>query len=130
MNTDKLLYSDLTYKIRGAVFEVYNTLGFGHKELIYHRALEVEFKKRQIGFKGEASLPVYYQDKKIGIYKPDFVIEEKVLIEIKALPFLTRESEVQLVYYLRGTRYNLGLLVNFGSRKLEIRRKIWGENPR
>lgn len=130
MATDKLLHANLTYLIRGAIFHVYNTLGFGHKELIYHKALAIDFKKRGIAFKDEVMLPVYYEEEKVGTYKPDFVIDDKVLIEIKALPFLTRESEVQLVYYLKGTRYNLGLLVNFGSKKLEIRRKVWGENPR
>lgn len=126
MATDKLLYSELTYKIRGSVFQVYNILGFGHKELVYHKALEIEFKKQGIRFKDEVSLPVFYENEKVGVYKPDFVIEDKVLIEIKALPFITRDSEVQLVYYLKGTRYNLGLLVNFGAKKLEIRRKVWG----
>lgn len=126
MATDKLLHANLTYNIRGAIFHVYNTLGFGHKELIYHKALVIEFKKRNILFKNEVSLPVYYEEEKVGTYQPDFVIEDKVLIEIKALPFITKAAEVQMVYYLRGTRYNLGLLVNFGSKKLEIRRKVWG----
>lgn len=126
MNTDKLLYSELTYRIRGVIFKVYNTLGFGHKEIVYHKALGIEFKKQGILYKDEVPIPVYYEKEKVGTYQPDFVIEDKVLIEVKALPFITKAAEVQMVYYLRGTRYNLGLLVNFGSKKLEIRRKVWG----
>ncbi len=126
MNTDKLLHAELTYNIRGAIFSVYNVLGFGHKELVYHKALAIEFRKQGLKFQDEIPIPVYYEKEKVGTYKPDFVVEDKVLIEIKALPFITRESEVQLVYYLKGTSYNLGLLVNFGSKKLEIRRKVWG----
>jgi GxxExxY protein len=130
MNTDQLLFRQLTYSIRGAIFQVYNTLGFGHKEGIYQKALEIEFGKRGINFETEPSLNVLYVDQPVGIYRPDFVIDEKVIVEIKAAPFLSRQNEVQLVYYLKGTGYNLGLLINFGSKKLEIRRKIWTGYPR
>ena len=125
MATDKLLYSDLTYKIRGCIFHVYNTLGFGHKELVYHKALSIEFTKNDITFKEEMPITVYYEKQKVGVYRPDFIIEDKVLIEIKAIPFMGKDPEIQMIYYLKGTRYKLGLLINFGSNKLDIRRKIW-----
>lgn len=79
-----LIYTDLTYKIRGSVFKVYNTLGFGHKEGVYHKALAIEFKKNNIPFKEEIPIDVRYENEKVGIYKPDFVVDDKILIEIKA----------------------------------------------
>lgn len=120
-----LLYSDLTYKIRGSVFNVYNTLGFGHKEGVYHKALAIEFKKNKIPFTEEIPLDVNYEGEKVGVYRPDFVVDNKILIEIKAVEYMTRDPEVQMMYYLKGTNYKLGLLINFGSNKLGIRRKIW-----
>lgn len=128
MPTD-LLYDKLTYKIRAVIFKVYNTLGFGHKEIVYHKALSIEFKNRNIPFQEEVSLDVLYENQKVGIYRPDFVIDNKIIIEIKAVPFMSKEFEAQMVYYLRGTNYKLGLLVNFGSSKLEIKRKIWTGYP-
>jgi len=120
----KLLYSDLTYQIRGAAFNVFNTLGSGHKESIYHKALAKEFSSREIKFVGEKSLNVFYKADKVGVYKPDFIVEDKVIIEIKALEYLPLEAKKQLDYYLRGTDYKLGLLVNFGP-KLTIIRRIY-----
>ncbi|HVF69816.1 MAG TPA: GxxExxY protein [Xanthomonadales bacterium] len=124
MATD-LLFGDLTYKLRSAIFKVYNTLGFGHKEVVYCRALAIEFLKEGIKFKPEQAIDVLYDNQKIGIYRPDFVIDSKILLEIKALPFMGKDPETQMIYYLKGTNYRLGLLVNFGSNKLDIRRKIW-----
>ncbi|MFC1727800.1 GxxExxY protein, partial [Patescibacteria group bacterium] len=119
------LYEDLTYKIRGAMFAVHNRLGSGHKEVVYQKALAKEFKGQGIPFEKEKSLKVKYKNEKVGVYKPDFIVDGKVIIEMKAVPFLSKKDESQLSYYLKGTPYNLGLLVNFGSKKLDIRRRIW-----
>jgi GxxExxY protein len=130
MSSNNLLYEDLTYQIRGAIFKVYNTLGFGYKESVYHNALAIELGKLRLSFREQARLDVLYEGIKVGTYIPDFVVGDKILIEIKALPFLARESEVQMVYYLKGTGYNLGLLINFGAKELEIKRKVWSNYPR
>lgn len=122
---EKLLYEDLSYKIRGCVFDVYNNLGFGHKESVYQKALALELGKLKINFQCEQNLPIVYCDKKIGTYRPDFVIDNKIIIEIKAVPFMPKSYETQLTYYLKGTNYKLGFLINFGSTKLEIRRRVW-----
>lgn len=119
------LYEELSYKIRGCVFKVYNTLGFGHKEKIYREALETEFKNSGINFDKEKALPVIYNGKKVGIYKPDFIIDNKIIVEIKAVSFMPKHNETQLTYYLRGTNYKLGFLINFGSHKLDICRRVW-----
>lgn len=119
------LYEELTYKIRGAMYAVHRELGNGHKEHVYQKALAKEFIDLGIPFEREKALDVIYKNEKVGIYKPDFIVGEKVIIEIKAVPFLPQDAERQLSYYLRGTPYKLGLLVNFGAKKLDIRRRIW-----
>lgn len=124
------LYPDLTYKVRGAMYKVHKILGSGHKENIYHKALEKELSLQEIPYKIEKTLPVIYEGIKVGNYKPDFIVDDKLLIEIKAVPFLSKQAESQLSYYLRGTDYKLGLLVNFGSLQLEIRRRIWDKGRR
>ena len=134
MNTDKkqintdLLYADLTYKIRGAVFEVYNTLGYGHKEKVYQQALAKEFKEMNIPYKREKNLNVNYKGENVGNYKPDFVVDNKVILELKAVEFMPKSYERQLIHYLKGTNFKLGLLINFGGTKLDIRRLIWSRN--
>lgn len=130
MTTDKLLYAEFTYKVRGAIFKVYNELGFGHKESVYHRALSHELIKHGVSFEEEKGLDIVYDGTKVGNYRPDFVIGGKILLELKAVPFLPKSAETQMIYYLKGTNFNLGLLVNFGSTKLEIKRKIWTGYPR
>jgi len=119
------LYPELTYKIRGAMYKVHKTLGSGHKESVYHKALAQEFKLQGISFTAEKTLSVIYEGTKVGNYKPDFIVEDKVLIELKATPIMPMQAERQLAYYLRGTPYQLGLLVNFGAKSLDIRRRIW-----
>ncbi|MBI2034245.1 MAG: GxxExxY protein [Candidatus Levybacteria bacterium] len=122
---EDFLYPDLTYKIRGLMYKIHKTLGSGHKENIYCNALEREFTLQKIQFDREKVLPVVYETVKVGIYRPDFLVEDKLILEIKAVSFLPQEFERQLSYYLRGTIYKLGLLVNFGNRSLIIKRMIW-----
>ncbi|MEX0877582.1 MAG: GxxExxY protein [Candidatus Spechtbacterales bacterium] len=125
MRQNKYLYENLTYKVRGCVFKVYNELGFGHKEKIYQKALAIALDKEGIKYEREKTLPIKYQNEKVGVYKPDFVVENKVILELKSVPYLPKAHENQLVYYLQGTGYRLGLLINFGSSPLTIKRKIW-----
>lgn len=119
------LYKDLTYKIRGVMFAVHRELGSGHKEQVYQKALAKEFVERRIPFEAEKTLDVIYKGEKVGVYKPDFIVDNRILIEVKAVPVLSKNAEAQLSHYLRGTPYKLGLLVNFGAKSLDIRRRIW-----
>jgi GxxExxY protein len=119
------LYKELTYKIIGALYEVHNELGSVHKENIYHKAIAVELKNRKIGFEEEKFLPVEYKGQKVGSYKPDFIIEDKVILELKAVPILTKAMFDQIFYYIKGTDYKLVLLANFGTAKLTIKRRIY-----
>jgi len=126
MSTDREgLYKDLTYKVIGALYEVHNELGTVHKESIYHKAVAIELKNRNIKFEEEKSLPVRYKGQKIGVYKPDFVIEDKVILEIKAVPMITKAMFDQIFYYIKGTNYKLVLLANFGTSKLTVKRRIY-----
>ena len=125
INTDKLVYADLTYKVRGCIFNVYNTLGYGHKEQVYQKALEKELNDQKVPVKREVSLKVLYKDEKVGNYRPDFVVDDKAIIEIKAVEFMPKSYEQQLLHYLKSTNFELGLLVNFGRPKLEIKRLVW-----
>ena len=119
------LYSDLTYKIRGVLFMVRKNLGLGHKEQIYHNALEIEFEKVGLAFDSKKNISLLYDGKHIGTYQPDFIIENKVLIELKALPEIGRAQTEQVWSYLKGCGYRLALLVNFGSKDLEIKRIVY-----
>jgi GxxExxY protein len=124
------LHAELTYRIRGALFTVYNSLGFGHKEQVYHKALIKEFTELNIPYKQEMKLEVRYKGQAVGNYRPDFVVEDKVIIEIKAVELMPKSYETQLINYLKTTRFELGLLVNFGAPKIAIKRIIWTENQR
>lgn len=124
----KLLYEDLTYKIRGAIFEVKRNLGLGHKEVIYQRALEEEFKKIKLNFEREKNIDIKYNNKKIGIYKPDFIVENKIILEIKKLPFLGKFEKEQVWHYLKGSKFQLALLVNFAQEDIQIERFINSRN--
>lgn len=122
---EKFLYEELSYKLRGCVFSVYNTLGFGHKESVYQKALADELAKMKLNFEREKTIPITYNGKQVGVYRPDFVIDNKIIVEIKAVEFMPKSYETQLVYYLKGTNYKLGFLINFGGTKLDIRRRIY-----
>lgn len=120
-----LVYADTTHKVSGAIFTVYNTLGFGHKEEIYQKSLSKEFTTLNIPFKQQVHLKVMYKNESVGNYRPDFLIEEKIILEIKAVEFMPKSFETQLLHYMKTTGVILGLLVNFGSTKLFIKRLIW-----
>ena len=123
-----LVYEELTYKIRGALFNVYNQLGPGHKETIYHKALIEELKNQGITFDSERYVPVKYNDTKVGAYKPDLIIDNKIIVELKALPFIGSVEKKQIWNYLKGSEYKLAILVNFGNKGLDIKRIIYDKD--
>lgn len=120
------LYEDLTYRVIGAAFSVQKELGHIHKEIVYQHALEEELRMSNIRFHREVRLPVIFKGKRVGIYVPDFIIDEKIIMEVKAMEILPYKASVQLSYYLKTTGYRLGLLLNFGSLRLQVRRRIYG----
>lgn len=122
--TEKPLYKDISYKLVGCFYSIYNALGPGHKENIYHKALSIEFNKVGIKCVSKKRIPVEYKGNKIGFYEPDFIVEDKVIIELKSVLTMPGVFEKQLYYYLKGSGYRLGYLVNFGSEKIDIRRRV------
>jgi len=121
-----ILYRELSFNIQGAFFEVYKTLGNAHKESVYQKALVLELKKRKISYSTQKRISIFYDDEKVGVYVPDIVIEDRVVVEIKARPFLIRNDIRQFWYYLKGSTYRLGYLVNFGSTgKVEFLRRVY-----
>lgn len=115
-------HEDLTYKIIGIGMSIHSRLGPGYKEVIYQRTLENEFTQQGINFQPQAKLPIYDNDKLIGFYIPDFIIENKVILEIKAFAFVHQKYLGQVITYLNHTGLSIGLLMNFGERKLRTRR--------
>lgn len=129
MAESDLLYADLTRKIIGAAMEVHKTLGTGFLEGVYEDALAVEFAIQGIAFEQQKPLGIFYKGHKVRDYICDFLVEEKVLVELKAIKNLTATEEAQLLNYLKGTGLELGLLVNFGQSSLKYKRFI-KSNPR
>jgi len=123
---EKWLYEKLTYDIIGAAMEVHRTLGPGFLEYVYEEALCYEFEQRDINFERQKELDIYYKDLLIPKkYKVDIVVEDKVIIELKATSGLTEIDEAQLINYLKATRKKIGLLLNFGKKELETKRRIY-----
>ncbi len=132
MIEDQLLYREITYKIRGACFEVWKKFGGAFKEKIVDNALFIALKNKGLEVKNQVKINVYFNDQKVGSYVPDKIVNDCVLLEIKCKPFLTQEDRRQFWLYLKGSQYKLGLLINFGSKKLEIERRVYDKarNPR
>jgi GxxExxY protein len=114
-----------SHAIIGAAMEVHRELGRGFLELVYQTALSLEFQERGIPFKAEVALPVRYKGKLLTCgYRADFVCFEDFLVEIKAITKLTTADDAQLLNELKATAYQRGLLLNFGSRSLEVKRLV------
>jgi GxxExxY protein len=123
----ELLEKELSYKIQGCIFAVANKYGKGLKEKIYQKALAEEFKKTGLRFEEQKRINIYSVEtgKPIGVYVPDFVVDDKVIIELKATNFTSRQDIEQQRSYLRVSVYEIAYLVNFCTPKLDIRRSIY-----
>lgn len=118
--------NDLTYQINGVVFEVSRTLGAGFVERVYENALMIELRER--GLKAESQVPikVFYKDEIVGEYFADILVQDTVILELKAIENLSKVHEAQLLNYLKATGIQVGLLVNFKHPKAEIKRMVLG----
>ena len=110
-----LLYSDITDKILKAFYTVYNKLGFGFLEKVYENALLVELIEMNLYCEKQKPIKVYYRNKIVGKYYADIMVENKVILELKAAERLAEEHELQLINYLKATELEVGLLLNFGK---------------
>jgi len=122
MTTESYLHSDLTRKIIGCAMEVHKTLGNGFQEVIYQRALEIEMAQQGLAFSREHEMDIFYKGVKIGNRRVDFFVEEKVMVEIKAVIQLEDVHLAQAINYLEAYGLEVGLLLNFGSRSLQFKR--------
>ena len=117
-----------TFAIIGAAMEVHRHLGCGFAEPIYQDALEIEFKLREIPFRREDEIKVFYKENELrNKYKPDYICFGEVIVELKALSKLGGTEEVQVLNYLKATGFKAGLLLNFGNPSLEFHRYVWND---
>jgi len=125
-----LKYQDITEKIIGASFEVHKFLGNGFQEVIYQRALAWEMREAGLAFAREIEQDIYYKElpEPIGTRRADFVVEGKVLAELKAVAHLEPVHMAQALNYLKAYRLEVGLLINFGAKSLEFRRLILAQD--
>ena len=123
----KYLYEELTEQIISAFYEVYNKLGYGFLEKVYENALIKELILRGLTCEKQKPIKVYYNDEVVGEYFADIVVENKVILELKASESLCKEHTYQLINYLKATNIEIGLLLNFGK-KPQIARKIFTKN--
>ena len=120
----KFLHEELTGQLIKKFYEVYNELGFGFLEKVYQNSMYYELKSRGYFVEAQKQIKVYYKRKEVGEYYSDLVVNEIVIIELKAADCIVEEFETQLINYLRGTNKEVGLLFNFGK-KPEFKRKIF-----
>lgn len=121
---NNFLYKELSYAIVGAAMEVHRVLGPGFLEAVYEEALCIEFSTRDIPFARQKRLHVSYKGQIVGDYVADLVVDEKIIVELKAVKALTNVHEAQLINYLKATDVRVGLLINFGAASLEHERRI------
>ena len=127
MAEDKIIYKELSYKIMGILFKIHRKLGNSYQEKYYQRAIEVELKKGNISYKREVPVKLDYGDENIGKYFLDFVIDSKIALEVKTVPFLRQEFLNQVLAYLDAASLKLGIIANFRTNRLTYRRLV---NPR
>ncbi len=115
---------DLTEKIIGCAYRVYNTMGAGFLENVYEKCLAIEFKKSGIAAEFQKQIDVFYEEQSVGSYVADILVEQEVVVELKAVRKMAIVHEVQLVNYLAATNIPVGLLINFGEEKVEVKRRV------
>lgn len=116
------IQDELTYKVIGCAMEVHKTLGNGFQEVIYQRCLAIEFEKAGVGFQREVEQAIFYKDQQVGNRRADFIVEDKIVVELKAVIRLEDVHLSQAKNYLTAYNFDIGLLINFGSASMEYKR--------
>jgi GxxExxY protein len=116
-------YEDITHKIIGAAYQVFNKLGFGFLESVYKKAMLIELTKDDLKVEPEKALTVYYDNQIVGEFYVDLLVNDAIIIELKSVENLIKAHEVQLVNYLNGLQKDIGLLINFGTSGVNVKRK-------
>jgi GxxExxY protein len=118
------MYEELTEKIIGCAFRVYNAMGFGYLESMYEKCLLIELRKTGLTAESKIPITVFYKKQLVGEIIADILVEDAITVELKSVRQLAKIHEMQLVNYLVATRKDLGLLINFGEEKVQVRRKL------
>ncbi len=124
-----MLHKEITSKIISAFYAVYNNLGYGFLEKVYENALIIELEKRGLTVRQQVPIQVYYEGKVVGEYFTDLLINDKVIVELKAVKEIIDAHEAQLVNYLKATNIEVGLLLNFGT-EAKFKRKIFTQRKK
>ena len=122
-------YSELTGRIIGSAMEVHKLLGNGFQEVIYQRALGKEMSIQGLVFNREFEMPIFYKDERIGTRRVDFFVEEKIMVELKAVSTLDDLHLAQAMNYLEAYNLPIGLLINFGSKSMQQKRVYNTKHP-
>ena len=117
-------FFDVTEKIIGCAYRAYNTMGSGYLEAVYEKCLTIELHRIGLSAEFQKPVDVYYEKINVGSYVVDILVDNKLIVELKAVRSLAAAHEVQLVNYLAASRIPLGLLINFGETKVEVKRKV------
>jgi GxxExxY protein len=123
-NGTNIVYPDLSYKIMGAIFEVHKEPGPGFLKAVYEKALVEELASRDLHVETQKMIDLAYKGRKIGVHRLDLVVEDKVVIELKAVERFSLYHKAQLTSYLKASGYKLGILVKFSREKIEYRRVL------
>jgi GxxExxY protein len=123
-NKDKILYKDLSYRIVGLAMEVHNELGYGFLEKVYENSLMILLENAGINAEQQISIPVYFQEKTVGDFVADIIVEDKIILELKTVERIVNVHRSQVLNYLKATGIKLGIVVNFGKEKLEHERFV------
>ena len=122
--TDDLILGHVSFEILSAAFEVHNTLGSGFLEKVYQNAMVFEMAGRSLKVDTQKEIQVFYKNNLVGSYYADLMVNEEVIVELKAVETLIKSHEAQLLNYLKATKIKLGLLINFGKDRVEHKRFV------
>ncbi|MFC1898599.1 GxxExxY protein [Candidatus Cloacimonadota bacterium] len=117
-------HEGISQKIIGCAFKVYNSMGYGYLESVYEKCMSIEYSNVGLNYEKKKSIDVKYKDQNVGHFIADAVVEDKIIVEYKSIQKLNKSHEVQLVNYLVATGIDVGILINFGEEKVEIKGKL------
>ena len=122
MDDDKVIYKELSYEIMGSIFEVFKELGYGFKERYYEDAIAKEFENRKIKFKRQIPYKLKYKGEIVGNFRFDFLVEDKIITELKRGDYFSKNNMTQVLQYLKATNLKLGILINITSSGVKFKR--------
>ena len=122
--TRTMLHSDLTKRIIACAYKVYNTMGHGYLESVYEKCMLIELAKVGLNAESQKSIRVFYEGQPVGDFVSDIIVNDTIVIELKSAERIVKAHEIQLVNYLVSTNKDVGLILNFGKEKVEVKRKV------